>query len=249
EDVSGRLWVKPGIVTAEEIFLTNNLITVEWEVKEITLEDRYEINLQAEFKTDVPVAVVVIEPMSINLPVMKKGDTLNGEITLTNHGLIRAESMAGDLPTGNDVARFEYLQPLPATLEPGEVYTVPYRITALRHFNPDDEGSATGGGCWTHQYWGRVNWESHCANGQVVNSSNSMTWYSSGGSCGGSGNSGGGGSSSSIIGGGSGGWGGGISFGGGGSPIGGASNWCPAETDNGCEDGSCNSNNGGGGGQ
>ena len=127
EDVSGRLWVKPGIVTAEEVFLTNNLITVEWEVKEITLEDRYEINLVAEFKTKVPVAVVTFEPSSVNLPTMKKGDVINGEFTLTNHGLIRADNVQGSLPTGNDVARFDYLQDIPETLEPGEVYTIPYR--------------------------------------------------------------------------------------------------------------------------
>ncbi|WP_172807586.1 hypothetical protein [Endozoicomonas ascidiicola] len=251
EDISGRLWIKPGIVTAEEIFLVNNLITVEFKVKEITLEDRYEINLEAEFKTNVPVAVVVIEPMSVNLPVMKKGDIINGEITLTNYGLIRADNVQGQLPTGNDVARFDYLQPIPDTLEAGEVYTLPYRVTALQSFNPDDDGSATGGGCWKHQYWARVNWESQCANGQIVKSGSGVTWYSAGGSCGGSGGGGGTGGGNSVIGGGGGGWGGGISIGNGGSSIGGEANWCPADAQNGCPDGNCfkaGNNDGSGGG-
>ncbi len=251
EDISGRLWIKPGIVTAEEIFLVNNLITVEFNVKEITLEDRYEINLDAEFKTNVPVAVVVIEPMSVNLPVMKKGDIINGEITLTNYGLIRADNVQGQLPTGNDVARFDYLQPIPDTLEAGEVYTLPYRVTALQSFNPDDDGSATGGGCWKHQYWARVNWESQCANGQIVKSGSGVTWYSAGGSCGGSGGGGGTGGGNSVIGGGGGGWGGGISIGNGGSSIGGEANWCPADAQNGCPDGNCfkaGNNDGSGGG-
>ncbi len=246
EDVSGRLWVKPGVTTAEEMFLTNNLITVEWEVKEITLEDRYEIKLEAEYKTNVPAAVVVVEPMSINLPVMRKGDVFNGEITLTNHGLIRADALAGDLPQGNGVASFQYLQPVPETLAPGEAYTLPYRIIANQSFNSGEGGSAAGVGCWRHQYWGSVSWQSQCANGQTVDSRAGMTWYVAGGSCG---STGGVSTPATGSGGGSGGgYGGGISYGNGGTSISGADTWCPADVRN-CVVGQCDSLGGGFGGQ
>ena len=72
ESVSGRVFVKPGITNAEPVFLVNNLVTVEWQVNEIALEDRYEILLEADFKTNVLVAVVMLDPLSVQLPLMQK---------------------------------------------------------------------------------------------------------------------------------------------------------------------------------
>ena len=66
---------------------------MEWEVNEITIEDKYEIVLTATYETDVPAAVVAIEPSSVSLPAMQAGDVFNGEFTLTNYGLIRADDL------------------------------------------------------------------------------------------------------------------------------------------------------------
>ncbi len=98
QEYTGRVWVKPGITVAKEVFLEYNLVTVEWEVNEITIEDTYEILLSATFETDVPAAVVVAEPLSVTLPDMEKGDVYLGEFTLTNHGLIRADDLDIPLP-------------------------------------------------------------------------------------------------------------------------------------------------------
>jgi len=74
QEVIGRFWIKPGITVSEQVFLDYNLVTVEWSVTEITLEDRYEINLEATYETDVPAAVVIIDPLSVNLPEMAIGE-------------------------------------------------------------------------------------------------------------------------------------------------------------------------------
>ncbi|OMH38247.1 LamG-like jellyroll fold domain-containing protein [Motiliproteus sp. MSK22-1] len=200
DSVSGRIQVKPGITVSEDPFLMNTLVTVEWEVKEITIEDKYEIIVQATFETNVPVAVVVANPLSINLPVMEAGDLFYGELTLTNHGLIRAETMTADLPTGNEFISMEYLAEIPDTLGPGDVFILPYRVQALNDFNPTLDGDATGGGCGDFQLDGRITYTSVCTNGSLVNGQSTVVWASSweSSSCGNgnSGGAGGGGGSS-----------------------------------------------------
>ncbi|RDE22352.1 hypothetical protein DV711_07010 [Motiliproteus coralliicola] len=208
DSVSGRIRVKSGVTGFEEVFLMNALISVEWEVKEITIEDKYEIIVQAEFETNVPVALVVADPLSVNLPVMKAGEVFYGELTLTNHGLIPAQSMSANLPTGNQYVSMEYLAEVPETLGSGEVFVLPYRVQALNDFDPALDGDAGGGGCGSFQLNGQVKYSSVCSNGAVVNSSTGTTWSSSwqSSSCGGSGgSSGGGGSVSYSYGGGGGG--------------------------------------------
>jgi len=226
ESVSGRVWIKPGVTATEEVFLVNNLITVEWAVNEITLEDRYEIKLNATFETHVPVAVVMFDPLSINLPVMKEGDIFHGELTLTNHGLIRADNVVTSMPSGNHLASFEFLSQVPDTLEAGDVFVLPYRVQALQDFDPAEDGSASGGGCGGFNAQAKANYDSKCANGAVVPGGTSANWNSNWGGGGGSGSScgtggGGGGSQDYYYSGGGG--GGGSSYTPVSKPIGGGS--------------------------
>ncbi|MCP4995670.1 MAG: hypothetical protein GY934_18125, partial [Gammaproteobacteria bacterium] len=187
DSVTGRIWIKPDVTADEEVFLLNKLITVEWEVNEIPVEDRYEIILKATFETNVPVAVVMLDPLAVNLPVMEKGDIYQGELSLTNYGLIRAASVTASLPTGNEYISIEFLSEVPDTLEPAEVVYIPYRIQALKDFNPAEDGAASGGGCGQFNLYARVSYESQCINGAIVNNATSTTWHSAwGGSCGGS---------------------------------------------------------------
>ena len=156
--------------------MRNQLVSVEWQVNEIALEDRYEILLEADFKTNVPVAVVMLDPLSVQLPVMQKGDTFQGELVLTNYGLIRADNVLSQLPQGNNLVRFEFLKAIPDTLEAGEVFTLPYRIVALADFNPTADSSATGGGCGNFNDRLAVNYQSQCAGGAVVKN-NTVTHF------------------------------------------------------------------------
>ncbi len=141
QDVSGRLQIKPGITTTSQIFLVNSLISVEWSVEKIALEDRYEIVLRATFETQVPAALLVLEPLSIPLPTMRPGEVFQGELRLTNYGLIQAEQVTARFPTSDEFYRYEFLRTIPATVEPGQVVTIPYRVTALKAFGSASQPS------------------------------------------------------------------------------------------------------------
>lgn len=210
QDVSGRFTIKPGVTLAQAVFMEYNLISVEWSVKEITVEDRYEITLNTTYETDVPAAVVVMKPGVVNLPDMKAGDVFNGELTLTNYGLIRADNVTSHLPTSDSYIRYEFLSEIPASLEAKQVFVLPYRAVALQSFTTD--GTTTGGGtCFNYSNGGGVSYDYSCANGHTSSGSSGVTWTRNVGSCGGGTN---GGTSAPIYGyygdtgtgGGSGGW-------------------------------------------
>ena len=162
----GRLWVKPAVTVNEEVFLDYNLVSVEWEVNETTIEDRYEITLNTTFETDVPAAVVVVSPASVTLPKMQAGDVLNGEFTLTNHGLIRADNIVVNLPPNDQHFKYEILGGVPDSMQAKERITIPYRITCLSPLEPEEEG--TGGGCRSYQAPATISYGSTCANEQYV---------------------------------------------------------------------------------
>ncbi|AZZ92957.1 hypothetical protein EUZ85_20375 [Hahella sp. KA22] len=182
DSVSGRIWVRSGAVTSEEVFLMNKLISVEFSVREITLEDRYEVVLNATYETNVPAPVVLFEPMSVNLPMMKKGEVFQGEFSLTNYGLVAAEDVKSNLTKGDSFARFEYFGEIPDTLFPGQVIVVPYRIIALQDFDPSADGDASGAGCANHNYNSDISFSSPCANGNVAKGNAGINHNAAGGS-------------------------------------------------------------------
>lgn len=163
QEVIGRLTVKPGLTQVQEVFLDYDLVSVEWSVTEVPLQDRYEITLNATYETDVPAPVVVMEPGAINLPKMKAGEVYYGEFTLTNHGLIRAEDLQFNLPT-DDAFRIELLGGLPTSLEAKETVTVPYRIVALKTLDQGQDGGS-GAGCQMKALPIGVTYTYHCVNG------------------------------------------------------------------------------------
>ncbi|MFZ0613876.1 MAG: RHS repeat-associated core domain-containing protein, partial [Desulfobacterales bacterium] len=182
QEVIGRVWVKPGVTAVEDIFLDYNLVTVEWSVTETTIQDKYDIVLTAVYETNVPAAVVAIEPTSIVLPKMRTGDVYNGEITLTNFGLIRAEALNFSLPENDQNFRFELLSgSLPQALEARERIVIPYRVTCLQSL--DQEEGGTGGGCSRYVRCMNVNYGFVCANGKWTNSSVRHCWTYSYGDC------------------------------------------------------------------
>lgn len=212
QEIGGRVIVKPGITLNQSVFLQYNLITVEWSVREITIQDRYEITLNATFETDVPAAVVVLQPASVNLPKMNAGDVYYGEASLTNFGLVRADNVKRQLPASDAFFRYEFLVDVPDTLAPKQRVTIPYRVIALQ---PLDQaattGTASGGGCYSYSAQLAVSCDFQCANGQQSTCGSAMSWFSvSNSSCpaGGSGGGSSGGGGGIGGGGGSGGWGG-----------------------------------------
>lgn len=176
QELGGRLQIRPGATLTQPIFLDYTLITVEWSVREIGLEDRYEIVLKATFETDVPAAVVVMEPASINLPPMKPGEIFQGEITLTNHGLIRADNVRQKLPTSDAFFKYEFLATVPSSLEAKQRVRIPYRVTALASL--EESSTATGGGCYTYSTQAVTSYEWVCANGTQARGEAHTSWIS-----------------------------------------------------------------------
>ena len=201
QEYVGRVWIKPGVTVNEDVFLDYNLVTVEWQVNEITIEDKYEIVLSATYETNVPAAVVVVEPSSVTLPKMKAGDVFNGEFTLTNHGLIRADNLDLTIPTDDQYFKYEFLAGLPSSLGAKERITVPYRVTSIKSLEPDEDGQATGGGCSTYRTCVVVGYRYECANGQWTKGAVNYCYTRTYGSCGGGGgviSTGGGGGTWSV---------------------------------------------------
>ncbi|MFH1147589.1 MAG: right-handed parallel beta-helix repeat-containing protein [Pseudomonadota bacterium] len=123
----GRIWIRPDITVSQPVFLEYTAVTVFWEVKEITVEDRYEIVLSITYETEIPVPVLITEPVSARLPSMVPGDVYEGSFSLTNMGLIRADDIRFILPVVPN-CRYEILKDLPDSLGPKERMLVPYRV-------------------------------------------------------------------------------------------------------------------------
>ena len=201
----GRFWIKPGITTTKEVFLAYDLVTVEWEVVETTIQDKYEIVLKATYETDVPAAVVIAEPSSITLPEMKKGDVYYGEFTLTNYGLIRADDMQYLLPADDQYYRYELVKGLPDSLDAKERITVPYKVTCIS--SPSEIVDGSGGGCERYATCVRISYLYVCSNGTSFSGSTVYCFLRDNGECGGSsGNVDGVGDGFVIVGPGSGDW-------------------------------------------
>jgi RHS repeat-associated protein len=208
----GRIWIKPGVIATESVFLDYNLVTVEWSVTETTIEDKYEVVLKATYETNVPAAVVVASPSSINLPPMQAGDVYNGEFTLTNHGLIRAEEVNFSLPPDNEFFHYELLEGLPDTIEAGQKVTVPYKVVCIKSPSLSDSGSDSGGGCMRNSNCIVTQYIYYCASGDKTSSTTRHCTVYDNGECtassgstqtfpvSSSGSGGGGGSSSSYSG-------------------------------------------------
>ena len=137
QEAAGRFVIKPGLTVNQSVFLEYTLISVEWDVREVTIEDRYEITLNATFETDVPAPVVVLQPTSINLPKMAAGEVFQGELILTNYGLVRADDVTASLPSEDSYFKYEFLAQPPTTLEAKQRVRLPYRVIALRDFKQE----------------------------------------------------------------------------------------------------------------
>ena len=142
QEAAGRFVIKPGLTVNQSVFLEYTLISVEWSVREVTIEDRYEITLNATFETDVPAPVVVIQPTSINLPKMAAGEVFQGELVVTNYGLVRADDVVAHVPVDDDYFKFEFLAQPPTTLEAKQRVRLPYRVIALRSYGGSAENEA-----------------------------------------------------------------------------------------------------------
>lgn len=247
QEVIGRLTVKPGITVPQDIFMDYNLVSVEWSVTPVVVQDTYTITALVTFVTNVPAPVVVFEPASVNLPLMKPGDVFQGEFKLSNYGLIRADHLVFKPPVSDAFFRYEFMATIPTALEAHQSITIPYRVVSLVSLD-QPAPTATGGGCYAYSIGLGVSFDSPCAEGHISYGGANAMISSAGGSCGG----GSGGTPIFSAGAGSGGTGGGTSggIGGIGSAFSGggttASQSMPGAQ---CVPAECNNCSGNGGGQ
>ena len=210
---NGRLWVRAGSTVSQQVALDYSLVSVTWEVVPITIEDRYEIVLNAVFETDVPAPVVTLSPAAINLPQMFAGDVYFGEFSLENHGLIRADNLAFNMPATDDRFTYEVLAGIPDHLDARQKVRIPYRVTCKVDMPGPNQRpttsvpvappsptmslrklAATSDGCFTYQgpVYGSYTWV--CINGLPYKSGfNGLIGYSYVKSCNGGGGASGGG--------------------------------------------------------
>ena len=93
--------VVPGITNSDEVFIQRQFVTYTWVVSQTTIQDTYQIQLQANFQTNVPAPVVTISaPASI--PTLAPGQSGTFNVTITNHGLIAAQGVTLTLPTDTE---------------------------------------------------------------------------------------------------------------------------------------------------
>jgi RHS repeat-associated protein len=145
---SGRFWIRPGATTTQTVQVAYNPVSIEWSVVPVTIEDRYDVVLEASFETDVRVPVIVMDPPAINLPRMCRGDVVNGEFTITNKGLIRADDFQIPLPPSDGRIKVELQAEIPKSLGALETVRIPYRVTALQDLGGEcasGEGEGQGG--------------------------------------------------------------------------------------------------------
>lgn len=129
-DASGRLQIQPGVILSQSVFLDYALISVSFNVTETTIQDHYDLTLTATYLTQVPAPVVLMEPLAINLPDLQVGESITGELTITNYGLVRADEVVFAPPESDDYYTYEWLVAVPESLPAKTRITVPYRITA-----------------------------------------------------------------------------------------------------------------------
>lgn len=236
-DRSGRIFVRPGVTTSERVHLQYQTISIDFSVTETTIKDEYQITLEATFQTQVPAPVVLLEPLSINLPELQVGEEFTGELTLTNYGLIQADKVAFTPPQSDEYYRYEFLADIPKTLAAKQRVVIPYRITAVK-LHPRSMGftqartaemgavqslvvnARNAGSCSSYAKWATTECSWVCANGEEETRTSTSTFSRLvGGSCGSGGSSGGAGGGWGGTGGagGAGGWGGG--GGSGGTPL------------------------------
>ena len=132
---------------------------------------------------------------------MQPGDVFQGELTLTNYGLIRADNLKYFLPANDEYFKYEFMQGLPTSLAAKDRIVIPFRVVALKSLTATGTGTGGGGGCYGTAV--TTSYDYTCANNNTSSGSTSTnigvasTACGSGGYSGIAGGGGGGGTATS----------------------------------------------------
>ena len=127
----GNVLVDPGRQTTKVVNLSYQAVTINWEVKETEVEDKYEIVTTTTFETHVPAPVVVIRgPEKIDGDAMIPGESQLLYYTVTNEGLIMAKNCVFYGPESDSEFLFETLGNTgPLDLAANQAMIFPVRVT------------------------------------------------------------------------------------------------------------------------
>ena len=95
---AGIVYIEGGKTNHQNIYLQYQAISYSWVVTPTEIEDEYEFELVAEIKTNVPVPVVTVDCPS-KIDTLAYGDTIQFNLTVTNHGLVDAYDTQLTMPT------------------------------------------------------------------------------------------------------------------------------------------------------
>ena len=142
----GNVLVDPGRQTTKVVNLSYQAVTINWEVKETEVEDKYEIVTTATFETHVPAPVVVIRgPNKIDADAMLAGESQLLYYTVTNEGLIKALNCTFIAPESDAELLFEPLANTgPFDLAANQSVLIPVKVTKIAGAPAGAKGILTG---------------------------------------------------------------------------------------------------------
>ena len=146
-DAPSHIAINRIIVTSIEnpiytVFLARQAVTYTWSVVPTTFEETYTVTLEADFETHVPIPVVTITPRDISLEPYELGYEDTIQYNITNHGLIRADDVHFELPSGHPFLQFSTDVEDLGSLDALTSIIVPVRVTRI-----DDREKRNVGSC------------------------------------------------------------------------------------------------------
>ena len=134
DSYNNTILIDPGKDNKYVVNISFQAISVDWDVVETEVEDRYEIVTTVKYESNVPMPVVIMDlPEKIDGDNMAFGETIVINCTLTNKGLITAQDIKLVLPEDNQEWHFEALSHNePFDLAPQQSVNIPIAITRLK---------------------------------------------------------------------------------------------------------------------
>ena len=80
------------------VFLERQAVSYSFSVTPTTIQETYEIHIEADFETDVPIPVITMIPTEINLEPLESGEIDSFRLTVENHGLPRGDNGNFEFP-------------------------------------------------------------------------------------------------------------------------------------------------------
>ena len=126
------------------VFLARQAVKYTWSVTPTTFEETYTITLEADFVTHVPIPVVTITPRELSLEPYELGYEDTIQYNITNHGLIRADDVQFELPSGHPFLEFSSDIENLGSLDALTSIIVPVRVTRTDTRKKRDVASCIG---------------------------------------------------------------------------------------------------------